>query len=88
MAISSVFPFFYQSINCFIALFSIKRLKLYPAQLNGKYIKVGEEAVIETETQIQTCTCQEASRTSCIIEAKPVTKTVEQDQVKTQEIDA
>merc|ERR1712002_37348 len=57
-------------------------------QLNGKYIKVGEEAVIETETQIQTCTCQEASRTSCIIEAKPVTKTVEQDQVKTQEIDA
>ena len=40
-------------------------------KLNGKYIKLGEQEIIETETSKQTCTCLEASRTSCMIEAKP-----------------
>jgi len=41
-------------------------------KLNGNYLKIGEEEVIETDTQKQTCTCVEAGRTSCIIEAKPI----------------
>ena len=92
------------------------QLKRY-CKLNGKYIKLNEQEVIETETQEkieilqtttgtktdchhmghmiwpiiwtpyrmalcwnfdflkkQTCTCIEAARTSCIIEAKPITK--------------
>lgn len=49
------------------------QLKRY-CKLNGKYIKLNEQEVIETETQKQTCTCIEAARTSCIIEAKPITK--------------
>ena len=47
-------------------------------KLNGKYIKLGEQEIIETETSKQTCTCLEASRTSCMIEAKPLPKSAEE----------
>jgi hypothetical protein len=50
--------------------------------LNGEYYEKGEEIVIETATQKQTCQCIDAARTSCIIEAKPI-----QDAVATQEIE-
>merc|ERR1711962_163960 len=41
-------------------------------KLNGEYLEIGQKEVIETDTQTQTCTCIEAGRTSCIIEAKPI----------------
>jgi len=52
------------------------RLTRY-CKLNGKYIKIGEQEVIETQTQKQTCTCIEAARTSCMIETKPILKNSE-----------
>lgn len=48
-------------------------------KLNGKYLEIGEKDVIETDSQTQTCTCIEAGRTSCIIEAKPMQAGDEKD---------
>jgi len=41
-------------------------------KLNGRYLKIGERDVMESDTQTQECTCIEAGRTSCVIEAKPL----------------
>jgi len=41
-------------------------------------LEIGEKNVVETPTQTQTCTCIEAGRTSCIIEAKPLPPVQEQ----------
>jgi len=53
-------------------------------KLNGQYIELGEQVVIETESQRQTCTCIEAARTSCMIEAKPLIK--EAENIRTEQI--